>query len=218
MRAPRPCAALASQGLSSVAAFHRNVELKAHDPEPASTLAAALAFGAIDHGVLRQRDTYFAARRGRLKLREQEPGGAQLIAYERADEARARTSRYHLADVADPATLTAALDAALGIAVVVDKQRRLLMHDSVRIHLDDVRGLGTWVELEAVAVPGSDLTTEYANLARLRDALGLTDGRIVADGYAALLLARGGATERDQSAEGSAVDAPLTFDAGGLPG
>jgi len=57
----------------SSAAPHRDVELKGRDPEPAATLAAALALGGTDHGVLRRRDTCFAARRGRPKLREQEP-------------------------------------------------------------------------------------------------------------------------------------------------
>ncbi len=182
--------------MPSSAAPHRNVELKGHDPDPAATLAAALALGATDHGVLRQRDTYFTASSGRLKLREQEPGGAQLIAYERADDAHARQSAYHLVDVPDPRALTAALDAALGQTVMVEKERRLLIDDGVRIHLDDVRGLGSWVELEAVVGPDSDLSAERAKVARLRAELGLTDDRVVADGYAALLLASGAATER----------------------
>jgi len=175
---------------------HRNVELKGRDPDPAATLAAALALGATDLGVLRQRDTYFAARSGRLKLREQEPGGAQLIAYERADDARARQSAYHLVDVGDPAALAAALTAALGVTVVVEKARRLLIDEGVRIHLDDVAGLGAWVELEAVAPEGSDLGAEHAKVWRMREALGLSDDRVVAEGYAALLLSRGAATQR----------------------
>ena len=64
----------------------RNVELKAHDDDPGRTLERALAAGAQDRGLLRQRDTYFAVPRGRLKLREEEPGGATLIAYERPDD------------------------------------------------------------------------------------------------------------------------------------
>jgi cytidine deaminase len=79
---------------------------------------------------------------------------------------------------------------------VVEKERRLLVDDGVRIHLDDVAGLGAWVELEAVASPGSDLSAEHVKVARLRAALGLTDDRVVAEGYAALLLASGAATER----------------------
>jgi homotetrameric cytidine deaminase len=173
----------------------RNVELKARDPEPAATLAAALAHGATDEGILRQRDTYFAAGSGRLKLRE-EDDRATLIAYARADEAVARLSAYHLVDVPDPAGMTTALDDALGISVVVTKRRHLLLWDDVRIHLDEVEGLGSWVELEAVAPPESALTAEHAKVAELRDVLGIVDDRVVATGYAAMLLAAGAATDR----------------------
>src|SRR5205807_2678558 len=47
-----------------------NLEIKAVDPDPEATLAAALALGARDEGTLHQRDTYFHAVQGRLKLRE----------------------------------------------------------------------------------------------------------------------------------------------------
>src|SRR5918999_3483180 len=97
----------------------RNVELKAHDPDPGRTLERALAAGAEDRGLLHQRDTYFRAPRGRLKLREEEPGGATLIAYERPDAATERVSRYRLVAVPDPEPLREALAAANGIVVTV---------------------------------------------------------------------------------------------------
>src|SRR3954465_5674950 len=80
----------------------RNGELKARDPAPERSLERCVALGAEDRGELRQRDTYFAARRGRLKLREQEPGAAELIAYERGDAAEARESRYRIPPRAQP--------------------------------------------------------------------------------------------------------------------
>src|SRR5215210_4773111 len=134
-----------------MAAPRRNVELKARDRDPARSLARARALGAEDRGELRQRDTYFATPRGRLKLREQEPGGAELIAYERADTADARESRYRIAPVTDGPALREALAAGLGTTVVVDKRRRRLLWECVRTHLDQVEGLGAFVELEGVA-------------------------------------------------------------------
>lgn len=173
----------------------RNVELKARDHDPERTLAAALGHGAVDQGVLTQVDTYFAAREGRLKLRE-EDGTATLIAYARADEAVARTSAYHLVAVPDPAALKAALDSVLGTVVVVEKLRRLLLWQDVRVHLDTVAGLGTWLELEAVARADSDLADEHRKVAELRAVLEMVDADVVATGYAAMLLERGAATPR----------------------
>jgi homotetrameric cytidine deaminase len=164
------------------------VELKASDPDPERSLAVCLALGAEDRGVLVQRDTYFRVPDGRLKLREEDPGQDALIQYERPDEAVARESRYRLAPVQDAAALREALDAALGTLVVVDKERRLLLWEGVRIHLDTVKGLGTFVELEGVAPADSDLEPERARVATLSDALQL-EGRILQDSYSDRLLA-----------------------------
>src|SRR5215207_7781538 len=74
---PRPSTAgawRASYRPAPMADPRRNVELKAVHREPDTTLAVALAAGAADHGLLVQRDTYFAAPNGRLKLRETEGG------------------------------------------------------------------------------------------------------------------------------------------------
>ena len=75
-------------------AARRNIEIKARDADPGRTLELALALGAEDRGEIYQRDTYFSRARGRLKLREQEPGESELIQYRRADggEARARAA------------------------------------------------------------------------------------------------------------------------------
>jgi homotetrameric cytidine deaminase len=167
----------------------RNVELKARDADPEATLRRALELGASDEGVLRQRDTYFGRARGRLKLREQEGGRdriAQLIAYQRPDDAQARTSAYRIAEVADPDALREALDSALGTRVVVDKRRHLLLYENVRIHLDEVDGLGSFVELEGVAAPDSDLARENELVERLRAQLQL--GEPVPVSYSDLLL------------------------------
>jgi adenylate cyclase class 2 len=166
----------------------RNVELKARDADPARSLEICLTLGAEDRGELWQRDTYFQVAHGGLKLREQTPGAPHLIQFARADEPQARESRYRIVEVAgDAETLVAALDAALGVRGVVEKRRRLLLWRDVRIHLDVVERLGTFVELEAVAPPASDLTVEHARVAELREALGIVDERLVERGYAALL-------------------------------
>ncbi len=169
----------------------RNIELKARDLDPARSLRAALDLGAEDHGWLQQLDTYFKVPNGRLKLREQERN-AQLIYYERSDEAIERESHYRIVPVEDPDALKDSLAAALGILIAVEKSRRLLIWRNVRIHLDEVPGLGSFIELEAVAELHSDLRGEYLNVAKLREALHITDEHILAGGYSDELLRVGG--------------------------
>jgi homotetrameric cytidine deaminase len=166
-----------------------NVELKARDPDPDATATRCVALGARDEGVLTQRDTYFAGRHGRLKLRQQGAAGDELIAYRRPDAMQAGESTYVRAPAENADVLRDALDAALGTTVVVAKRRRLFVWENVRIHLDDVDGLGTFLELEAVvAQDGSDLDDARAKVARLRDELAIGGDALVAQGYSDLLL------------------------------
>jgi homotetrameric cytidine deaminase len=165
-----------------------NVELKARDADPETTAARCLALGATDHGVLRQRDTYFVGRTERLKLREQD-GESELIAYRRADTQQPESSAYVRAPVGDPEPLREALDAALGTRVVVVKRRRLLLWENVRIHLDEVDGLGSFLELEAVIGQADhDHAAAHQKLAQLRSELQISDDAVVAVGYSDLLL------------------------------
>ena len=169
-----------------MSAPRRNLELKALDPEPQRTLEQALALGAHDEGTLHQRDIYFHAVTGRLKLREQldPPGIAELISYVRPDRPDARISSYRVIPIADPQELAEALNDVLGIRTVVEKRRRLLIHHDTRIHLDDVDDLGTFVELESTE-------RDERRVQELREALAITDERLIARGYANMLERRG---------------------------
>jgi homotetrameric cytidine deaminase len=163
--------------------LRRNLEIKARDADPRRTHEAALALGAEDQGELTQRDTYFGGARGRLKLREQTPGEPELIQYRRPDDPGPHTSEFRNTPVAAAGALQTALDAAFGTLAVVEKRRRLLLWEGVRIHLDEVDGLGTFVELEA-----PEDGDEEAKVARLREALAIADDDLVAGSYSDLLL------------------------------
>jgi adenylate cyclase class IV len=156
-------------------------------------LASALELAGVeDHGLLRQRDTYFHAVQGRLKLREIEGASAELISYRRADRDGPKVSNYRVVPVMDPIGMGEALADALGVRVVVEKARRLLTWRGVRIHLDTVAGLGQFVELEAESEAPGGLYAEEAKIAELRAALSITDELLVARGYADLLERAGG--------------------------
>jgi adenylate cyclase class IV len=167
-----------------VAAPRRNVELKATDPDRARSIDACRALDAEDMGTIWQRDSYFAVPHGGLKLREEHPGRPHLIQFSRTDEPQQRESRYRIIDVDDAQMLLAALSDAIGLTVVVSKCRHLFLWQGVRIHLDEVEQLGTFIELEAVAPPESDLSREHRLIEELRTILQIKDERLVGDGYA----------------------------------
>lgn len=169
----------------------RNIELKARDGDPARSLGICEALGATDRGMLVQRDTYFEVPQGRLKLREEEGAPPQLISYARLDQAQERLSHYRLVEVSDAASLKAALSERLGTKIVVSKQRRLFLWRDVRIHLDQVAGLGAFLEFEAVAPAHSDLRSEQERVWGLREVFAIKSEDLINCSYSDLLLKAG---------------------------
>jgi len=168
----------------------RNVELKAVRKNLAADRARCRKLGAEFAGRLTQRDTYFKVERGRLKLREQRPGEAQLIAYLRPDESRARICDYRLVSAPQPAALRAALASCLGVVAEVRKIRELYLYRGVRIHLDRVRGLGSFIEFEAVVTPGRTARWGRRMIRELSEAFEIDADDTVPDSYVDLVRSR----------------------------
>jgi adenylate cyclase class IV len=158
----------------------RNLESKFRCRDLDAVRAALPSLPTRREGVQLQTDTYFHARAGRLKLREIDGQPAMLIWYNRSDAATAKLCNYHLIPIGEPALLCTALTAALGERGVVRKRREIYLYRNVRIHLDEVEGLGTFVEFEAVLSPHDDETAAHADLEMLQRALGLTDAEELA--------------------------------------
>ncbi|MEZ4381990.1 MAG: class IV adenylate cyclase [Nannocystaceae bacterium] len=167
----------------------RNLEIKARLRDRTRARAAAIELGARPSRVEAQRDTFFCAAKGRLKLREIAGESAWLIGYDRGDRTAARISSYTLVEIADPQGLTEALAATVGIRGQVIKEREILLWRNVRIHLDAVQGLGDYLEYEAVLsdAAGEDEASSARSLARLCATMGIADEDRVAVAYADLL-------------------------------
>jgi predicted adenylyl cyclase CyaB len=145
----------------------QNIEIKARyrDLERARQIAKKLP--ASFEKTYQQTDTYFDVKQGRLKLREFDDDVSQLIYYERPDVSQAKLSQYDIHDVPDPSRVKAMLSAALGILVVVDKHRDVYWYDEVRIHLDRVIGLGSFLEFEGVISAASETASTHEKVASL---------------------------------------------------
>ena len=166
----------------------RNIEIKCRCADLAAVRRCAEGLGARDAGVLVQVDTFFIAPLSRLKLRDFGNGRAELISYVRADRPEARASDYVVAPVTEPEALARALTMALGTTGVVRKQRHLLLYKHTRIHLDDVKELGSFVELETVLTEIGD-EAGHRELQEIAAALGLHSDDHVAKPYVELLAA-----------------------------
>jgi len=125
------------------------VELKARVPDLEVIRNRLHGLGASYVGRFHQKDTYFEVPKGRLKLREvvgEEE--ARLIYYERADTAGPRRSRVFIIRVQRTSPFIKRLLQILKVRVVVEKVREIYRHEGTQIHLDRVKGLGTFVEFE----------------------------------------------------------------------
>jgi len=173
----------------------RNVEIKARVADPAALRARVAALAAVTGGgpvptIIGQRDTFFSVARGRLKLRRFDDGAGELIFYERDDTRGPKTSAYSIASCPDAAAMEAVLDRALGVRGIVEKRRELFMAGRTRIHLDNVRGLGHFLELEVVLADGESAADGEREAADLLDKLGVDGAALVAPAYIDLLEAR----------------------------
>jgi predicted adenylyl cyclase CyaB len=127
-----------------------NIEIKAYYPDLAKARRIARKLKARFVGRARQVDTFYKVAQGRLKLRESSLKGAELIPYVRPNVRGPKTSQYVVLPVATPSKTKVLLKGLLGVEGVVEKTRDLFLLGNVRIHLDQVKGLGNFLEFEAV--------------------------------------------------------------------
>lgn len=178
----------------------RNVEVKVPLVDPAAVRARAEAVAGGPFLVERQEDVYFPAPEGRLKLRRRwrvtEDGAPEealeshLIPYRRPDMAGSRASDFHLLPLPADTTVGDVLALALGVEAVVRKRRAYRVEDGVRIHLDEVDGLGAFLELEAFVDETCDDATARRKVDDWLTRLGLTDAPTVPGSYRESIRAR----------------------------
>ena len=171
----------------------RNIEIKARLEDPRAAEAAAASLAGHQPQVLHQVDTYFNLAQGRLKLREHgEAGPAELIFYRRGDAATPRPCDYEIVPVADPGPLKALLARALGVKTVVAKERRVFLYRNVRIHLDRVEGLGSFIEFEAAMDPGSADAEGEGMVTGLMERFSISPHDVIAGSYCDLVNGEAG--------------------------
>ncbi|KAF0249368.1 MAG: hypothetical protein FD167_1235 [bacterium] len=167
----------------------KNIEIKAkaHNWTKLQHTVAALSDTPVE--VLKQEDIFFPAQTGRLKLRIFDSSYGELIHYERPNVAQTKESSYIISKTNDPISLKITLSNALGVVGVVKKTRLLYFTGQTRIHLDDVVGLGNFLELEYVLKSEEKINIANEIVLDLMRYLEITNNDLINCAYIDLLAA-----------------------------
>ena len=167
-----------------------NIEIKARVRNFDEICQRAEKLSDMPAQVIQQEDTFFNTEMGRLKLRILAPDRAQLIYYIRPDQEGPKRSDYHIFETVDPENLKRVLELTYGIRGVVKKTRYLYIVGQTRVHLDDVEGLGQFIELEVVMQAGQSDAEGQAIAEGLMTSLGVERSDLLEGAYLDLLESR----------------------------
>ena len=165
-----------------------NYEFKARINDEQRVRDALKTLNARSIGTDHQVDTYFHVPAGRLKVREGRIENA-LIFYRRSNARRARQSAVEMMLLPRRNSLRVILARALATLAVVDKRREIYFVKNVKIHLDRVRQLGKFLEVEAISRTG-DVKKIRSQARHFQQLFGVTAKDIVAESYSDLILAK----------------------------
>lgn len=126
-----------------------NIEIKAKSDNQKNIREILKSKKADFKGTDHQIDTYFKVNNGRLKLREGKIE-SHLIYYKREDKKGPKQSDVILYNPAPESLLKEILIKSLGVLVTVDKKREIYFINNVKFHIDNVKNLGTFIEIEAI--------------------------------------------------------------------
>lgn len=165
-----------------------NVEIKASIANLADFQIKAKELSKTDGEVLEQEDVFFSVPNGRLKLRTVKDVKSELIFYDRPDQEGPKHSEFYTTPVPDPDSLKDCLSRAVGIKGVLRKVRTLYMVGQTRVHVDQVEGLGSFMELEVQMQEGQTVEQLQKIAEDLMQKLGVSNKDLISVAYMDLLL------------------------------
>ena len=133
-----------------------DVEIKARCEDHARIRKILKKKGALFGGEDHQIDVYFKSPTGRLKIRKSTIESV-LVYYIRDNIKGIKPSEYYLSKAPEPEKLEELLKNALGELVTVEKKREVYFIDNIKFNIDDVKGLGKFVEIEAITTNPDDI-------------------------------------------------------------
>ncbi|XP_003485277.1 uncharacterized protein LOC100747037 [Bombus impatiens] len=171
----------------------RNIEIKAKIDDPDLKISRVVQLTKQNSivKVMKQYDTFFKVKEGgRLKLRKFQDDSGELIYYRRSNKFGPKLCDYEKVTLNKSACSHVGniLSASNGRLGIVKKTRKLYMIGQTRVHIDDVEGLGTFLELEVVLTDEQDIESGEKIAQDLMSKLGIKHEDLIANAYIDLLL------------------------------
>lgn len=163
-----------------------NIEIKAKAANLENLQKVAKLLATSHLGLDTQVDTYFQTVEGRFKLRESSIKGAYLIPYLRPNTAGPKKSDYAMIPVTNGAQVKELFSKILGTIKIIKKKRDIYLINNIRVHLDDVEGLGTFLEFEAVYENPADEALERSKVQDLLEKFGIQNQDLITHSYSDL--------------------------------
>ncbi len=165
----------------------RNIEIKVLINSVDDLIPKVAEIAAAGPTKIFQDDTFFNCHAGRLKLRAFSDENGELIFYRRADQQVPKECFYVVSPTQSPNSLREVLSLSYGRAGRVEKHRTLFIVGRTRIHLDQVKGLGDFLELEVVLGAEESAEAGIAEAHALMKQLGIDPSQLIEGAYVDLL-------------------------------
>jgi predicted adenylyl cyclase CyaB len=165
----------------------RNIEIKASVASVSLLVERASMHATSGPTKISQDDTFFRCNTGRLKLRAFPDGSGELIFYKRENADGPKTSFYEVVPTAVADSLRSVLNQAYGQVGRVRKERTVYMVGRTRVHIDQVEGLGSFMELEVVLAENESEDKGKQEAYELMAKLGIKEDTLIDQAYVDLL-------------------------------
>ena len=166
---------------------HTNIEIKARSSNHEKIRNILISKNAEYKGTDNQSDIYFKTNSGRLKLRKGNIENA-LIYYNREDKQEPKKSEVILFKANNNSQLEEILKKSLGVIIKVNKKREIYFIDNVKFHLDIVKDLGSFVEIEAIKKPSISLQKLIEQANYYKKLFEIREKDLISSSYSDLLL------------------------------
>lgn len=163
----------------------RNYEIKCKLSDRKAVERIVNAVKSYSHSVEKQTDIYYKADTGRLKLRIINDTEGSLIFYDRGEKTGKRISKYIISKTKDHKELDSILRKQFKILVVVTKKRDIYIRENVRVHIDSVKGLGRFLEIEIIY---ENLSKAKEQMKELVSKFQLNENKFLKGSYSDLLI------------------------------